>query len=72
MPKPKESRKDSIWVRAIPMMLLVVLGAAFALYGRLVRVETKLVALKKSVAALEKDVGEIHAKLIPTKVADHR
>ncbi len=58
-------QKNSIWVRSIPMMLLAVLGVAFALYGRLVKVETRLIALEKS-------VGEMHAKLIPAKLAAHK
>ena len=43
---------------------LILLGAAFGLYGRLVRVETRL-------AALEKSVAEIHARLFGPRVADN-
>ncbi len=50
------------WIRG-GMLFLVLMGVAFGLYGRLVRVETRL-------AALEKSVADIHAKLFPTKVAE--
>ena len=46
-------------------VIVIVLGVAFALYGRLVGVETRL-------SILEDKVGEIHNKLFPVKVADHR
>ncbi len=50
------------WVRGAAL-LLVLLGVAFGLYGRLVRVETRL-------ATLERGVAEIHAKLFESKVAE--
>ena len=59
MPRPS---KISDWLRA-GALILVVLGAAFVLYGRLVRVETKL-------ATPEARVGKIHDKLFPTGVAE--
>ncbi len=45
------------WLRG-GMLFLVLMGVAFGLYGRLVRVETRL-------AALERQVAEIHRKLFP-------
>lgn len=55
--------KTSDWLRA-GTLAIVLLGAAFVLYGRLVRVETRLVTLEQS-------VGKIHARLFPeTSVAE--
>jgi len=53
------SRESKVtnWLRA-GGMILVMLGAAFVLYGRLVRVETRL-------TLLEQRVGEIHTRLFP-------
>lgn len=52
------------WIRG-GVLFLILLGAAFGLYGRLVRVETRL-------AALEQRVGEIHGRLFDKRVVEHR
>ena len=52
----------NLWLRGIAIAL-VVLGAAFVLYGRLVKVETRLVALESRVKA-------IHQKLFSSQVAN--
>ncbi len=43
--------KAGVWLRAAALSM-VILGAAFILYGRLVNVETRLAALERQVTAI--------------------
>jgi len=56
--------RTSDWPRT-GALILVVLGVAFAIYGRLVKVETRL-------ATLEQRVSEIHGKLFGTRLAERK